>query len=547
MITLKLVTLGLLFLHSIDTIAQQPHTEWIQRYNSPGNFNEDLIDMALDKNGNIYLTGNSGQPSDIVTLKYDNQGNLLWTKFYDGSANHGDKAVKIAVDDSGFVYVAGNSTDPLESSNYLTIKYDKYGNTIWERELQNGDSTTDISQDMILDDSSNILISGYGYQCAKCFADYLTVKYDRNGNLIWKRFYHGEGYFSNLGWALTQDNLGRIIVTGRSADANNNTITATIIYNANGDLLNAMKCDSTYVTKIITDSTNNIYIGGYQRTNQVHNVHDIFANKYDNDGILNWRISYNSPNALMNHNEYLSDMKLDAANKNIYLTGRGDYNNTAGWEYLILKYNIHGDTVWQKGFSPIASSSNSAESMTIDTLSNVYITGYSDYNTPYNRFLTVKYDSAGQLFWFTNYSAHLLSNHIAKKVLLDKNNSVLVAGTSFGLQSGTNDIVLVKYSQMVSINPNSNGIVRNFSLLQNYPNPFNNNTIINYSISYPSDIKLVVYNILGKEVKVLVNDFLENGIYEFKFNAGNLPTGVYFYSLFSDGNLIDKKKSILIK
>jgi len=193
-----------------NIIAQQPQTEWIQRYNSPGNYNEDLVDMVLDKYGNAYLTGNTGNPSDIVTLKYNPSGNLQWARIYNGPANREDIAKRIAIDDSGFAYIAGVTFSPLTFDNYLTLKYSSEGDLIWIRESNNGDSTTDVPNDMVIDDSSNIYMTGYGYQCPFCTADYMTIKYDRNGILQWKKFYHGEGYFSNYGWTLAIDKSGRV-------------------------------------------------------------------------------------------------------------------------------------------------------------------------------------------------------------------------------------------------------------------------------------------------------------------------------------------------
>jgi photosystem II stability/assembly factor-like uncharacterized protein len=91
-----------------------------------------------------------------------------------------------------------------------------------------------------------------------------------------------------------------------------------------------------------------------------------------------------------------------------------------------------------------------------------------------------------------------------------------------------------------------------FSLSQNYPNPFNPATNIKYQIANNKFIRLVVYDILGKEVAVLVNGKQSPGEYEVQFpnvQSANvqLPSGVYFYSLFADGERVDTKKMVLIK
>lgn len=87
----------------------------------------------------------------------------------------------------------------------------------------------------------------------------------------------------------------------------------------------------------------------------------------------------------------------------------------------------------------------------------------------------------------------------------------------------------------------------NFSLSQNYPNPFNPTTTISYKVASYKVIKLVVFDILGKEVTVLVNEKQSHGTYETTFDGSGLPSGVYFYSLYADGNLIETKKMVLIK
>ncbi len=97
-------------------------------------------------------------------------------------------------------------------------------------------------------------------------------------------------------------------------------------------------------------------------------------------------------------------------------------------------------------------------------------------------------------------------------------------------------------------------IPENFILYQNYPNPFNPNTTIKYSIpnieTANVNVKLTVYDILGREIKTLVNANQGVGKYSVQFNAttasGGLPSGVYFYTLRA-GNFVQTKKMILVK
>ncbi len=87
---------------------------------------------------------------------------------------------------------------------------------------------------------------------------------------------------------------------------------------------------------------------------------------------------------------------------------------------------------------------------------------------------------------------------------------------------------------------------KDFVLYQNYPNPFNPSTVISYQLPVTGNVTLKVYDLLGKEVVVLVNQKQEPGIYEIIFNADNLSAGVYFYQLKADG-FMNTKKIILLK
>jgi hypothetical protein len=95
-------------------------------------------------------------------------------------------------------------------------------------------------------------------------------------------------------------------------------------------------------------------------------------------------------------------------------------------------------------------------------------------------------------------------------------------------------------------NENSSEEIFKSSLLDNYPNPFNPATSIRYNLSSDNFTTVKVYNIQGKEVSVPVNEFQKSGFHTVSFNAGNLPSGIYYYTV-SSGNFIATKKMILLK
>ncbi len=89
-------------------------------------------------------------------------------------------------------------------------------------------------------------------------------------------------------------------------------------------------------------------------------------------------------------------------------------------------------------------------------------------------------------------------------------------------------------------------ILDNFELSQNYPNPFNPSTKISFKITEAGLTSLKVFDALGNEVAILVNEVKPTGIYEIEFSGSELTSGIYFYQLKVD-NYVETKKMLLVK
>ena len=93
----------------------------------------------------------------------------------------------------------------------------------------------------------------------------------------------------------------------------------------------------------------------------------------------------------------------------------------------------------------------------------------------------------------------------------------------------------------------TNDSPRVFALEQNFPNPFNPTTTIAFSLPVPGNVKLVVYNLFGQTIKVLVNNYRSKGKHQVHFDGNGLPSGVWYYALEVNGQLISTKKMTLLK
>lgn len=108
------------------------------------------------------------------------------------------------------------------------------------------------------------------------------------------------------------------------------------------------------------------------------------------------------------------------------------------------------------------------------------------------------------------------------------------------------DNVFVGNRSPIGIHQISTDVPKRFELKQNYPNPFNPTTNLEFDLPKAENVKIVLYNAMGQEVRTLLNEYKSAGSYKIDFNASSLASGPYFYRIYA-GNFVDTKKMILVK
>jgi hypothetical protein len=535
----------------LSSINAQPTIEWVRRFNYSDTLSDYFTDMKLDKAGNIYIAGKviGNTSNSLLTVKYNSKGDFQWARTYNCSGG-GDEAVGLVVDTLGNVYVTGRSDTLMPNSNIrpsiFTIKYSTNGDVLWMKRFLNPDTIhpTCIPNNLCIDDSLNIYIIGTGYRNNSY--DYIIIKYNKDGEFKWVRYYDCANS-SDAPWCVTYKN-NFIFISGSTDTAYGNTLK----YDRKGNRIWISNFNGLG-KNIFVDDSNYIYIGGAGRIN---NYQSFRTSKYDSSGALLWTKIYQDTNWTGSSN-YFRDMYIN--NKgNVYTTGWGRHDAWAN-NYTTIKYNSEGDSLWTRiyhnNYGPYHPSDDLAESIVADNCGNVYVAGSTDSNFIFYKFCTVKYDSSGIINWIAKYPVTLeFTSYYAKIIKLDSAGNIYIVGESIGNGTG-NDIIILKYSATTGIKNISTEIPKDTRLFQNYPNPFNQITSIKYQISKSVksqtsclwQVKINVFDILGKEIFTLVNEKQSPGTYETRFDCGSLATGIYFYSILINGKIIDTKKLVLIK
>jgi hypothetical protein len=444
----KLRTLNLrwavvvLVLIACNDCTAQIQQAWVARYNNGIlDGTNQAVKMALDSSGNIYVTGfsqNTNTNLGYVTIKYASNGTPLWSARYDDTNF-------VSATPSGLVLDTNNSV--IVTGNALTVKYDSNGNQLWSAPyagsaiaidpggnpvvtgMESNFSTVKLSpagsnlwqttyvepigpvwsQLVLVDSNSNVYVAGSDTDVcysAGCYEQLLIVKYDQNGNRLWSAG-------NNQGGA----SISSVRIGGAALDAFGN--------------LYIVADFGMVVTHVLM--------------------------KYNATGSVVWTTYQPPPTCL---EDVPHDLILDKLG-NVIVTGPVCYvtpnYSFATLEYGTYKSDANGTYILTNTYPPVPVLPSAANSVTVDSANNCYVTGYSPGTNSANDIVTIKYDPNGNQIWLQRYTSPGNGNAAGNAIAVDNNGNVYVTGYDTTTAGGT-EIVTIKYSP-VTVQRRSDGTV----------------------------------------------------------------------------------------
>jgi len=441
---------------SPKTYAASVREEWVARYNGVGNGRDGAKALAVDADGNAYVTGFTWVGVDVGydygTIKYSPKGDELWVERYDGPGHEDDFAWAIAVDAASNVYVTGESfgsTSPTDGHDYATIKYDTDGNQLWVARYDGPTHGYDTAKSIALDGAGNVYVTGYSERAGSGY-DYATVKYDADGNEVWvARYNSGSPNAYDYAAKIAVDFDGNVYVTGHSSRGGYSDY-ATIKYDTDGNQLWVARYSGPAnhqngANALAVDAEGNAYVTGYSFG--IGTDYDYATIKYDPDGNELWVARYDGPT---HGSDFAYAMAVDGAGA-VYVTGASSRTGSSGFnDYTTVKYTSAGKEVWVARHSGgPAWASNQSQAIALDATGNVYVTGFGSgfvrfsYDQDY---ITVKYDNQGNELWVMRYNFDYGLEDVANAIALDGAGNVFVTGQSHAVATDF-DYATIKYSQ----------------------------------------------------------------------------------------------------
>jgi len=428
-------------------VAQVGTPLWTNRYNGPGNTEDTARAVAVDANGNVVVTGSSigsGTDYDYATIKYSGDGVPLWTNRYNGPGNSQDQAYAIAVDGSGNVFVTGYSyAGNFVNTDYATIKYSGAGVPLWTNRYNGPGNSNDKAYALAVDTNGNVFVTGESFDSGSGF-DYATIKYSGDGVPLWTNRYNGPGFFSiDTATAIAVDGSGNVLVTGSSEGVSSSDY-ATVAYSSAGVPLWTNRYNGTgnstdYANAVAVDGSGRVFVTG--RSVGIASSYDYATVAYSGAGVPLWTNRYNGPG---NGADYANAIAVDGSS-NVFVTGWSRGSGSSD-DYATIKYSGAGVPLWTNRYNGTGNRSDVAFGIAMDGSGSVFVTGYSVGSGSFNDYATIKYSGAGVPLWTNRYSGPATSDDQANAVAVDGSGNVFVTGTSSDSGGVNFDFVTIKYS-----------------------------------------------------------------------------------------------------
>ncbi|MBU1880833.1 SBBP repeat-containing protein, partial [bacterium] len=152
--------------------------QWIARYDDSNNVVDQACDIEVDELGNVYVTGMGyGYHQDFTTIKYSSDGVEEWVALHNGPGNWNDAATSLALDNEGNIYVTGSSYLSGNHQNYATVKYNTDGMVQWDLYYNGIGNDEDIPSSVTVSNTGEVYVTGFSFGGFGTVQDYLTIKY----------------------------------------------------------------------------------------------------------------------------------------------------------------------------------------------------------------------------------------------------------------------------------------------------------------------------------------------------------------------------------
>jgi hypothetical protein len=433
------------FLATIFQVAfifAQPYLQWESRFNGPIANDQGSV-IAVDAGGNVYVTGSSDGitgTSDYLTIKYNAAGDTLWSRRYNGNADGVDEALAIKVDPSGNAYVTGRSQGNGSGYNIVTIKYNSFGVQQWASIFSGQANSINIGYNLAVDVFGNVYVVG-----GNSVEGSVVVKYNSSGAMQWSQ-YVTLGTYQNKKFITINNNDGNIIIAGGTSIFSPyyvralNSATGNVVQSYNTSPINY---SWGIPNVLILDGLGNIYVTSESSYSGSSTPRIVYTTKFTYPGTNNQSYAWSQYTYVTATGSTLVgvDMKIDN-DVNVYVLAK--WYTGSNFYFLVKKLNPSGNQLWAIPTTSAEAIEGTPVSLSLGNSINqpaIYLAGYT-FNGDIK---TIKLSNDGDTLWTQVYDCGNNGIDIASAMVMDNCDNIYITGSS-NCNGTFKDVKTIKYA-----------------------------------------------------------------------------------------------------
>ena len=476
-----------LLLGNIFAQPQPPDSLWSKTFG--GDDDDRCISLQRTSDGGYILAGftysfGTGY-ADFWLVKADEDGDSLWSRTFGGNLIEHCYSVQ-QTSDGGYILAGLTCSFGAGYGDFWLLKTDENGDSLWSRTF--GGYGDDICWSVQQTSDEEYVLGGYTSSFGAGSYDFWLLKTDQNGDSLWSRTYGGNGYDNCYSVQQTTD--GGYILAGR---------------------------------------TQSFGAGSY----------NFWLLKTDEDGDSLWSRTFGGDSFDSCHSVWQTE------DGGFVLTGLTASFGAGSGDCWLVKTNDEGDSLWSRTYGGNGYDYCNSVQQTSD--GGYILAGHTgSFGAGSSDFWLVKTDENGDSLWSRTFGGN--NGEVCESVIQTSDEGYILAGSTGSFGAGLGDFWLLKTDpDIVGIEDfPSFSNPRIFSLSPPYPNPFNPMTRITFSLPKGAEVSLMVYDINGREVANITNEFYPAGTHQAVFDGSDLSSGIYFARL-TAGDFNRTRKLVLVK
>lgn len=459
---------------------------------------------------------------------------ITWQRTYDGPANQNDRVFSLSPADGNNFYAVGSTV--ISGNYHYILKLNEFGDTMWTRRFQFAPPFGDFSLSSTEDGNGGVVVTGDSDSS-------FTLRLNKNGNIVWYKTY---GMISVTGNRIIKKNINGYLICGRKLSAD--------YY---GYVLNVDSSGNMIWQKLFPSTEFKNYDCAVELNNGFYLSGDVFDAVIDTQHVLLTKINYAGDIEWEKRHTVFGRggdaIKILRLPGRLLIAGTTTDSLPSGKGYFIITDTNGTQTTTKVFHYPKNERLSDVIAINSNKLLFTLIRDSTEILSVTRVLLT---DTTGNILQERFFVPPRIEGYIFFESMMKANNGDFIFGgySEIDTNHSNDDVHLARtdsllYAPPIGIPNSSYEVSSAFEILPPYPNPFNPNTSIKFNISKPGLVKVNLYDVTGKLISIILNEYKQTGLHIFQLELSkfNLSSGVYFLKFTYNNSISVSKKIVLIK